>query len=173
MAFKQPVKPDLRTVIGVGIDFPVTFSDETKDKLLDTQGGVTKIKQSIFLILFTRIGERYNNPEFGSNIRDLLFEMNDAITKDLLYMGITTALRRWERRITVTSVQLRSIADDPNAPEFQGPYGDQIIYITINFVINETHQVGSFVFPFVRGPMPMSQIIQGKEFFRSSGILAR
>ena len=139
-------------IIGKGIYFPIKFSEGKKDQLLDIATGVDVINQSIRLILGTRIGERYNNNEFGSNINDLIFEPNDLILKDLLYYSIVSALQRWEKRITILDINF----DEQN---------EHLIHIVINYKINSTHTVGSYVYPFVRNAMPMSEVIQGTKTF--------
>lgn len=139
-------------IIGKGISFPIKFSEGKKDQLLDIATGVDVINQSIRLILGTRIGERYNNNEFGSNINDLIFEPNDLILKDLLYYSIVSALQRWEKRITILDINF----DEQN---------EHLIHIVINYKINSTHTVGSYVYPFVRNAMPMSEVIQGTKTF--------
>ena len=146
------IKQKETNIIGTGISFPIKFSEGKKDQLLDTASGVDVINQSIRLILGTRIGERYNNNEFGSNINDLIFEPNDLILKDLLYYSIVTALQRWEKRITILDINF----DEQS---------EHLIHIVINYKINSTHTVGSYVYPFVRNAMPMSEVIQGTRSF--------
>ena len=146
------IKQKETNIIGTGISFPVKFSEGKKDQLLDIATGVDVINQSIRLILGTRIGERYNNNEFGSNINDLIFEPNDLILKDLLYYSIVSALQRWEKRITILDINF----DEQN---------EHLIHIVINYKINSTHTVGSYVYPFVRNAMPMSEVIQGTKTF--------
>ena len=146
------IKQKESNIIGTGISFPVKFSEGKNDQLLELASGVDVINQSIKLILGTRIGERFNNNEFGSNINDLIFEPNDLILKDLLYYSIVTALQRWEKRITIIDV----VFDEQN---------ENLINIHITYKINSTHTVGSYVYPFVRNAMPMSEVIQGISTF--------
>jgi len=146
------IKQKESNIIGTGIAFPVKFSEGKNDQLLELASGVDVINQSIKLILGTRIGERFNNNEFGSNINDLIFEPNDLILKDLLYYSIVTALQRWEKRITILDINF----DEQS---------EHLIHIVINYKINSTHTVGSYVYPFVRNAMPMSEVIQGTRSF--------
>lgn len=136
------------SIIGVGISFPITFTQTKNDQLLDLASGTDVINQSISLILNTRIGERYNNNEFGSNVKDLVFEPNDIILKDLIYYSIVIPLQRWEKRITILDVQFEE-------------QNEHLINVMISYKINSTHVMGSYVYPFVRGAMPMSEVIQG------------
>lgn len=150
------------TVIGVGIAFPLTFAQSRNDQVLTLASGIDSIHQSIKLILDTRRGERYNNPEFGSDVQTLVFEPNDIILKDLLYYSTVTALQRWERRITITNV---SFLDSSMNTDVTAEQQEHVIRIIISYTINSTSQTGSYVYPFVRNAMPMTSVVQGREAF--------
>lgn len=141
---------EMEKIIGTGIQYPVEFSDNGQNELLKLQSGVGVINQSIFTILSTRIGERYNSPEFGSNLFTLIFEPNDKITKDLCYYYTKVALDRWEKRITVSSVDF---VYNPEDEHFMGIY--------INYIVNETNIPGSYVYPFSVGGAPFSSLNVG------------
>lgn len=141
---------EMNSIVGTGIQYPIEFSDNGQTELLKVQSGTGVINQSIFCILSTRIGERYNNPEFGSNLHTVTFEPNDRITKDLLYYYIKTALDRWEKRITINDI---NFVYDPTNDNFIGVY--------ITYTINETNIPGSYVFPFSLGGAPLSSLNKG------------
>jgi len=62
------------------------------------------ITQSIKTILGTSKKERIMFPEFGSDLRSILFEPINEFTADLLKNEVEVALRKWETRIQVASV---------------------------------------------------------------------
>lgn len=66
--------------------------------------GVNEINQSIEIILMTRIGEDTLRPDFGCNIFQYLDRPINDIRADVS-REIITALRTWEPRITVDSVE--------------------------------------------------------------------
>lgn len=146
------VSPLYRDVIGVGMKSPFGFSVGKGVKTIATSNGLDKITDSIRTILQTRPGERFNQPEFGSRLYDLTFEPNDQFTHQLVYYYTVNALTRWERRIKITNVSF--LTDDSN------PY---YIGIKIDFYVLQTHQQGSYVFPFERRTMPMSSAVTGVE----------
>ena len=154
------IKQKETEIIGTGIAFPVKFAENKNDQLLESASGVDVINQSIRLIIGTRIGERYNNNEFGSSVNDLVFEPNDLVLKDLLYYSVVSALQRWEKRISILDVNF----DDQT---------DNLINIVINYKINATHTVGSYVYPFVRNAMPMNEVIQGMSSFNLTSMNIR
>jgi phage baseplate assembly protein W len=53
-------------------------------------------------VLYTRIGERDFEPEFGSNTIDLLFEPNDDVNAEVVEIEIYDQLRRWVPYIDIT-----------------------------------------------------------------------
>lgn len=150
--------PIVDAVIGVGINFPVTFANVKNTQLLTLASGSDVIFESIRMILDTPLGSRVNNNEFGSNVRDLIFEPNDTILKDLLYYAVISAIQRWEPRISVTRVKFATEDDQTGIPANQ-------INITINYIIKATNQPGSYVYPFVKNGMPYSNVIQGSSNF--------
>lgn len=137
-----------KDVIGKGISYPVTFSNSfKKNELLLTTSGYDVIKQSIHVILSTRPGQRFYNLQFGCKIGELIFEPNDDILKDLLYVYILEALDRWEPRIQVTNISYELRQND-----------EHFIGIRINYFILETNVADSYVYPFIRGGMPSSNL---------------
>ena len=150
MAFD--VTPTVRDIIGVGIRTPFQFSVGRGVKAVSTSNGLDKIQASIRDILTTRPGERLMQPEYGSRLFDLVFEPNDFVTNQLLYIYTAEALQRWEPRIQVTGV---TFATDNNNPNYVG--------ICVNFLVLATHQQGSYVFPFTKTGSPMSLDVTGTE----------
>lgn len=140
--------------IGVGPSYPFAFTGTGSIRTVSVSRGIDKINQSIHIILTTRPGERYMNPEFGSRLPDLVFEPNDFVLKDLLYLYTAQALERWERRILFRTVSF------PTDPGFQD-VDNYIIRMRILYMIRQTNTPGSYVFPFQRYPMPMTQVVTG------------
>jgi phage baseplate assembly protein W len=64
------------------------------------------IKNSIKNIILTPIGTRPFNPEFGTRISHLLFELGDAFTARAIKIEILSALEKWEKRIRNIRVQV-------------------------------------------------------------------
>lgn len=64
--------------------------------------GISKNEQavldSIYNILHTRVGERYYNREFGSNIEDLLFEPFGFVTSRSILSELLYSITKWEPR---------------------------------------------------------------------------
>lgn len=88
-------------LFGRGLAFPVRLDGTGR---VAWSAGATSVRESIRIILTTEPGERLNLPEFGARLRGFLFSPNTPATRRLVRDEIETALRRWEPRISLTSV---------------------------------------------------------------------
>jgi phage baseplate assembly protein W len=59
------------------------------------------VRQAILLLLSTTPGERVMRPDYGCDLRKLLFEPNDNTTAGLAIHYVRRALDRWEPRVEV------------------------------------------------------------------------
>lgn len=71
------------------------------------------VRQSIQLLLTTTPGERLMRPDYGCDLRRLLFAPNDATTHGLAIHYVRRALQRWEPRVEILRLDATSSADDP------------------------------------------------------------
>jgi phage baseplate assembly protein W len=78
------------------------------------------------------------NPEFGSRVKDLVFENNTDVLKSLLRYHIGKALERWEPRIQVTSILFPQGADESTVP------------VSISYRVIRSQVDGNLVYPFVQ-----------------------
>ena len=73
--------------------------------------GATAVKRAIVGILKTNFNERVFQPEFGSNIRALLFEPMNPITEERMRTEVEEAIKRHEPRATVIGVTVEGQED--------------------------------------------------------------
>ena len=76
--------------------------------------GERNIRESIAIILRTDPNERVGLPRFGTGLSAFLFEPNNAATHARIAHAIDGALKKWEPRIAVETVD---VAADPKASE--------------------------------------------------------
>jgi len=129
--------------LGKGLKFPFQFQRRSGGARVST---VTShehahIHESILQILGTRPGERFMNPEFGSRLKDLVFEQNDDVLKSLVRHYVIDAIKRWEKRVVITSVEF----DD--APESKDR---NLLLVRINYRVIQSQVEGNLVYPFYR-----------------------
>jgi phage baseplate assembly protein W len=94
------------------------------------------IDESLRAILGTQFGERVMRPDFGCNLRSLVFEPNDAATANLARHLVETGLTRWEPRIELLGVD---VANDTWAGA---------LVISVEFRVRATQEARSLVYPF-------------------------
>jgi phage baseplate assembly protein W len=96
--------------LGVGWAFP---PEAVTDHRFDLRWGAALVRQSILIILDTEPGERVMRPDFGCGLRRYLMEPNAPATRAAIATEIETALRAWEQRIVVGTVDVTA-TDDPS-----------------------------------------------------------
>lgn len=99
--------------------------------------GEKDIEASIRVILATAKGERVMRPEFGSIIQGFVFSPNNATTHGLLSYHVSDALRQWEPRIDLISVDAMA---DPSEPAQ--------VRIEISYKVKQTNDERNLVYPF-------------------------
>jgi len=118
---------------GSGITYPMQSS--TSGSIRESTG-IQKIEESIRIILGTQYGERLMRPDFGSNLKSLVFAPNNAATANLARYYVEEGLRRWELRIELIEV----LVENDNL------HG--MLLIEIHYRLRATKNVHTMVFPF-------------------------
>lgn len=123
-----------RDVLGRGWAFPIK---PTLEGRLSFVGDEEKIRQSIWIILSTALGERQMRPEFGCGIHDLVFEPNTAALRGLVREKVREALTRWEPRIDVIDVRVETPPEARNH-----------LLIRIDYRVRANNTFYNLVYPF-------------------------
>jgi len=122
-----------QTYLGKGWAFPMR---------LNVQGGVQlsteaqKVRESIWIILRTGLGERVYRPSFGSRLAELAFAPMNSETLILIRLYVLEALEIWEPRIIIDEVRT-----DPDPVRGR-------VDIIINYCLKDFPDIHSFVYPF-------------------------
>jgi phage baseplate assembly protein W len=125
---------DDKSVLGHGWGHPVDFDPLGE---VTRVGGPEKIRQSIWLILGTRRGERALRPDFGAGLEDLQFEPLSTTTAALVRHRVEQALIAWEPRIDVGEVTV-TLADRTTGR----------LDIQVGYRIRATNTFYNLVYPF-------------------------
>jgi len=115
-------------IYGQGLSFPPRVD---ADGRLAWSVGDENVRESLRLILLTEPGERLMREEFGSGLRQFLFEPNTVTTRTLIRERITRAIARWEPR-----VQLDEVAVEAE------PADARVINVTILYRLVATQTAG-------------------------------
>jgi phage baseplate assembly protein W len=123
--------------LGSGWGFPVGLDDD--GQVRRAHGG-DSIRDAVWLVLSTAAGERVMRPDFGCGIQDLLFEAAGTSTAGLLIRQVREALIRWEPRIDVLDVTVRSEPESPST-----------LLLQVDYQVRGTNTVFNLVYPFYLG----------------------
>jgi hypothetical protein len=123
-----------RAILGRGVRFPFRPGAGGGFALV---AGEDNVAQSVRMILSTAFGERQMRFDFGSSLPRLIFEPITSSTLVEIEEAARTALRDWERRIIVRSVNAET---DPDI--------ESKVILNISYEIPQTNSHGNLVFPF-------------------------
>ena len=89
-------------------DFAYSFFANPMSGDVGKKTGANAVKSAIVSILKTNHNERMFQPEFGSNIRALLFEQMNPITEQRMRKKVEAAIARHEPRAEVLGVSVKA-----------------------------------------------------------------
>jgi phage baseplate assembly protein W len=125
---------DPKAFLGVGWAFPVGVE---ADGRIAEAVYEEDIRQAIWIILGTNLGERVMRPDFGSGLKALVFEPANTTTMALVRTRVREALIRWEPRIDVERVDVRVEPPERNK-----------LLIEVAYRVRATNTIRNLVYPF-------------------------
>ena len=99
-------------------------------------GDEASVRQAILLLISTSPGERVMRPDYGCQLRQLVFAPNDDTTAGLAIHYVRQALEKWEKRIRIVDL------DAGPHPESPG-----VLEIFLEYLVIATHQTDQIVVP--------------------------
>ena len=122
--------------LGKGWGFPPMFNNTSGNQLIMV-ADEEDIKESLYILMHTLPGERLMLPEYGCNLRLLVFESIDTAFNNEVQDIIFKAILRYEPRIkfNYTSIDTSDQVDG-------------VVYILIDYNIISTNTRNNIVFPF-------------------------
>ena len=126
--------PGPDSFIGRGWAFPPTFLRAAGTAELVT--GLTDIEQSLQILLRTELGERLMRPDYGCDLRELLFEQVDQALVAYVEDLVRTAILYHEPRIDLLSLDLST--DD----------NEGTITLVLEYRVRATNSRHNYVLPF-------------------------
>lgn|ERR1019366_2573908 len=121
--------------IGTGWSFPPAF-DRLRGEVAMVET-VEEINQSLWILLNTAKGERVMLPDYGCDLRVMLFESLNTNTITLIKDMIQDAINLYESRIEVLQIQI--LTDSINEGKIE---------VAVNYRIRSTNSRYNIVFPF-------------------------
>ena len=128
-------------ILGKGWRFPFAITRRKggpgTSASLSQSEGIEHVAESIRQILGTEIGSRVMRRDFGSRLRQIVFQPNDATIDTLVEHYVREAIERWEKRVVVGAVTV--VHDERELGKVE---------IGVEFRIIQTNVVGNLVFPY-------------------------
>ena len=125
---------DERAFLGAGMKFPPQIDPGTGRFALSS--GAQNVKESVYIILMTNRGERWLDPDFGSDIMRYTFMDTSLTMLNLLSSDLRTLLMEQEPRISDVTVDI-----DPEVK-------DGCMLVNVAYTVADTNTRGNLVFPF-------------------------
>jgi|TARA_R100001509_G_scaffold106324_1_gene63042 hypothetical protein len=94
----------------IGVKFPFNAPGVFQKTFTTFDQASTNVKT----LLLTRKGERYLQPNFGTDLLNLVFEPNVTELKEFITDTITDAVSFWLPYIIITNLEIVTQEDDPN-----------------------------------------------------------
>jgi phage baseplate assembly protein W len=112
-----------------GIGFPLNYDKNTYGFFKRNYKYYEQIQDNIRTLLLTQIGERVGNPEYGSRLREIVFEQNvPEIIKPQINEAIKEALDKFLPFVSLEETILRADGNTLNAVcRFSTEFNDQVI----------------------------------------------
>lgn len=121
--------------LGQGWSFPPTFSRVLRG--VEMVNGIVDIRESLRILFATALGERIMLPDYGCDLRRMVFQDVTATLMTEIKDMVENAIILWEPRIDLISVDV-----------YQDPQEDGLLQIVVVFTIRTTNTRGNFVYPF-------------------------
>jgi len=93
-------------------DLDIGFSRNPISDDVSVKNNENAIKQSVANLILTSNGERPFHPEIGSQIRSMLFEPFNYITKSIMERMIYDTIENFEPRVKIISVDVQESPDN-------------------------------------------------------------
>ncbi|HEY0609467.1 MAG TPA: GPW/gp25 family protein [Chitinophaga sp.] len=126
---------EIQSFLGTGWSFPPSF--DKLDASVQMVSDVADIEESIRIILSTIPGERLMQPDFGCDIRKLVFEIADTWLVSELNHIIYHALLQYEPRINFIGATVTDRSQEAG-----------VLYVQLTYTIIATNTRHNMVYPF-------------------------
>ncbi len=121
--------------LGTGWTFPPTFNHHTASVVMSSDD--VNIKQCLWVLFSTAIGERIMLATYGTGLRTKVFDALTTTMANDIRSQILKAILDWEPRIDVVSIDIMELS----------PL-DGKLDIFIEFIVRQTNSRNNMVYPF-------------------------
>jgi len=118
----------------IGITLPIQIGNTAFNQSFIT---ADQIKSNIKNLLLTKRFERLMQPEFGSGMQELLFNMNDEMFADNLENNIVDTLSKWLPYVNVETINIQQ------SNEFKD---NNKVEVSVSFRVSDTQILDTVTF---------------------------
>lgn len=118
----------------IGITLPIQIGNTAFNQSFIT---ADQIKSNIKNLLLTKKFERLMQPEFGSGIQELLFNMNDEMFADNLENNIVDTLSKWMPFVNVETINIQQPNDYKDSNKVE---------VSVSFKVSDTQILDTVTF---------------------------
>jgi len=126
--------------LGKGWAFPPAFNKSTGT--VDIVSDEEDIRQSLYILLSTSLGERVMQPDYGCNLQDYVFESLNSTTIGYIKERVANSILYYEPRIVTEQIEVTSEGSNDN---LEGRF-----LINITYSIPGTNSRFNYVYDFYR-----------------------
>ncbi|MDR2088436.1 MAG: GPW/gp25 family protein [Clostridiales Family XIII bacterium] len=123
--------------LGTGMKFPPRINKNSGRFAVSS--GAENVKESVYIILMTGLGERWLEPNFGSRIMRYAFLDTSPAMLNMLASEIRNAILGQEPRVSDVDI------------DFEETVADGCLIVNIAYRLRESNTVENMVFPFYLG----------------------
>jgi phage baseplate assembly protein W len=124
-----------KTFLGIGWKFPPTFDKTSGSIMLVSEE--EDIRESLFILLSTKPGERTMLPEYGCDLNKMIFESIDSSLITEMKGMIENAILYFEPRIILNEIDIS-----------QDKTNDGLLLIDVQYTIRKTNKRSNMVYPY-------------------------
>ncbi len=124
-----------RALLGTGWSFPPTFSRPARSVMMVSAD--RDVRESLWVLFSTALGERIMLPEYGSGIWEMVFQGINTTLMTQIADLVQQAILYWEPRISVEHV---NVTPDSTLAG--------VLLIEIDYVVTATNVRNNLVYPF-------------------------
>jgi phage baseplate assembly protein W len=103
-------------MITYNIKFPLNDNLSTNTYFLLTQVTKDAFSSDLLLLLLTSKGERYYEPDYGTNLLKHIFEPNDNLTADDVEEDVRNTVSKYIPNLKINKITFNWLLDDAGMP---------------------------------------------------------
>jgi phage baseplate assembly protein W len=119
-------------MISYNIKFPLNDDVSTNTYFLMSKVTKDAFSSDLLLLLLTQKGERYYEPDYGTDLLKFIFEPNDSMTANDIEQEIKRTVSLYIPALKINSVTFNTFTDDEG-----NPISENQINVNIKFTYSE------------------------------------